>query len=272
MSTETILTHRTVATWSSFSEHARSTFRNNPNGLRSRSGVVLLLVGLGFGLVSGPASGESISSPFGVNATRDLPSVQLRQTRRDMLADRHVSYGRLRNLADAGDGLAAWAIGQKLEAMDRPDLASDVAHYYATAVISGRLFATSRLVDALDVGLEADAFESQPARLRSIGNALEFAARNGEAKAAARLARAWQDGDVFGTTDAEKSERYARMAAADGHNDAIELIVRQKIAARDVEGTKEAINLAGSVNDLGMVALGQNLLRQMQSDQAGEIE
>ncbi len=85
MSTETILNHRTVATWSSFPEHARSTFRNNPNGLRSRSGVVLLLVGLGFGLMVSPASGESISSPFGINATRELPSARLRQTRRDML-------------------------------------------------------------------------------------------------------------------------------------------------------------------------------------------
>ncbi|ANT63726.1 hypothetical protein AYJ57_24960 (plasmid) [Salipiger sp. CCB-MM3] len=234
--------------------------------------MVLLLVGLGFGLMVSPASGESISSPFGVNATRELPTYRLQQTRRDMLADRNVSYGRLRALADAGDGLAAWAIGQKLEAMNRPDLASDVAHYYATAVISGRLFATPRLVDALDAGLEADAFTNQPTRLRSIGNALEFAATNGEAVAAARLARAWQEGDVFGTADAEKSERYARMAAAAGQNDAIELIVRQKIAARDVEGTKEAINLAGSVNDLGMVALGQNLLRQMQSDQEEESE
>ncbi|WP_406736536.1 hypothetical protein [Thioclava sp. GXIMD4215] len=223
--------------------------------------MVLLLVGAVLGLGLAPAGGESIRSPFGVSATRQLPSAQLRHTRRAMIEDRPVTINRLRALADAGDGLAAFNFAKILEAEHRSDLRADIAHYYAIAVHTGRVFAVNRLIETTDRGLAEGAFEGAATRLRQIGQALEFAAVHGNANAASRVAEAWRTGDLFGTQDAEKATEYGQLAIANGNLNLASQMIVEKAKAKDSDGLQQVLELVGQNANIGMLALGQNVVR-----------
>lgn len=85
-----------------------------------------------------------------IRSSLDLPTPELIQARKAMVQKRRLSLGLLRGLADAGDGLAAYQLAERLAAKGRSDLAADTAHYYAIAAAKGRGYAVRGMVAAID--------------------------------------------------------------------------------------------------------------------------
>lgn len=85
-----------------------------------------------------------------IRSSLDLPTPELIQARKAMVQKRRLSLGLLRGLADAGDGLAAYQLAERLAAKGRSDLAADTAHYYAIAAAKGQGYAVRGMVDAID--------------------------------------------------------------------------------------------------------------------------
>lgn len=90
----------------------------------------------------------SVTVDPGLTRTAALPTQALRQARRDLQADKPVSDGDLRALADRRDGLAAQAWVRRMVASGQ-GTPSDIAFYGSIAVASGRVWTLPETVDAM---------------------------------------------------------------------------------------------------------------------------
>lgn len=120
-------------------------------------------------LVQGTHFGRDVALAPRIRSSSDLPTPGLIQARKAMVQKRRLSLGTLRSLADAGDGLAAHQLAERLAAKDRSDLAADTAHYYSIAAAKGRSYAVRGMVTAID---QIDQSAVHPRRLAELKKVL----------------------------------------------------------------------------------------------------
>ena len=246
----------------------------------------LLLPGLGLALslTAGQAPALSVAPPSSVQAappglpfvlifdervtaTRDLPTWDLQQARRRMLAGEEISWNDMRALADNGDGLAAFRFAQRIESRGDPSLLGDAAFYYATAAYTNRDYAVGPLVRIL----QQPDVEFTPRRLEHIENSLRAMALAGDAKAAEALTGFYTTGRPFGRQP-EKALEFRFDLAEAGDPDAAMALVLEAMSgssdlALDDEQLLRLLDVVEASDDLGLRTTGANLRRMYESGQ-----
>ncbi len=224
--------------------------------------------------------GSSAGHPVGANwhdlvfdnrveETVDLPTWELQQARRRMLANEQISWDEMRALADHGDGLAAFRFAQRIEALNDPALLSDAAFYYATAAYTNRDYAVGPLVRILD---RRDV-EFSEARLDHIENALRAMALSGDAKAAEALSRFYVSGHPFGRQPERALEFRLDLAEAGDADAAMTLVLEAMSGSAPVQMDEAQIvrllDIVAGAEDLGVRTTGENLRRMFE---AGSVQ
>ncbi len=133
------------------------------SSLTYRTAALALALVLGMGLGSG-AIAQAISMNIppdkthrqvavivtkGLTSTKKLPTPELKDARKRMLAGKDVTPDELRALSDNGDGLAAQKYERFLVSTMATSTASDIAYYGSIALGDGRVWALPAVVDAL---------------------------------------------------------------------------------------------------------------------------
>ena len=150
-------------------------------------------------LISAWLIGLTLTSPAWSDApVRLAPAVAaspyLKDMRRRMIAGVELSNSDLRQLADAGEGLAAARFAKRLEAKGDPAMLAEAAHSYSISVYADRDFALPRLIAILG----RDNVVIKPARLKLMLKVLEGQIRQKDPIAAAGLADLLLRGRPFG--------------------------------------------------------------------------
>lgn len=200
-----------------------------------------------------------------VTATLDLPTWELQQARRRMLAGEQISWNDMRALADNGDGLAAFRFAQRIEGQNDPALLGDAAFYYATAAYTNRDYAVGPLVRILN----QPNVEFSPRRLEHIENALRAMALAGDAKAAEALTGFYMSGRPFGRQP-EKALEFRLDLAEAGEPDAAMALVLEAMSGSstltlDEEQVLRLLDVVEASEDLGLRTTGANLRRMYES-------
>lgn len=208
------------------------------------------------------AQAQVSMSEAGIQSSLEVEDPYLRQMRKDMVAGKRIPFDALRALADLGDGLAAFKMGEYLVATGKPALKDDALHYYSIAAYTGRDFALSHLLRVL----EADQSETSPARLKGAEDALRLWAGRGDAKAVAGLAQMYMSGKPFGAKTEEGLALLEQVAKTDGKA-AVELGMlylkgRPDLPA-DPEKARTVLTWAAEGEDLAARAMAENLLRNL---------
>lgn len=198
-----------------------------------------------------------------VTHTRDLPTASLRRARKAMLAGRRISFDQMRELADHGDGLAAFRYAKRLVALDDPDLLSPAALYFATAAFTGRDYAVHGLLDIL----QRRDIEFTQKRLDHLENSLRALAMSGDQDAADGLIRLYVAGHPFGFAP-EKARAFRADLAAAGDPDAALKLALQTLSDGVPQDTTQVTTLletAAKAEALGTRATARNLLRMLKT-------
>lgn len=196
-----------------------------------------------------------------VRRTNSLPTAALRAARRQMLGGGPITLNKLRSLADAGDGLAAFRFAKQLQQRDTPDPNGAKAHYYAIAAYTGRSFAVKPLARLLRT--EGEGYSTS--RLRHCLNAMTVQVLSGNADAAMLLGQMYADGLPFGQ-DLDLAQTYLTGAPGGGDPRAIlklgiSMMSDPDDAAAGHPGARSALMLAASTENLSVRVTAENLLR-----------
>jgi TPR repeat protein len=196
-----------------------------------------------------------------VTETRDLPSLELQQARRRMIAGEQISWDMMRALADHGDGLAAFRLAERIEGLNDPSLLSDAAFYYATAAYTNRDYAVGPLVRIL----KRQDVEFSPRRLEHLETALRALALSGDEKAAKALTDFYMTGRPFGRQPERALEFRLDLAEA-GNADAAMALVLEALSGSgpvplDEAQVQRLLETVEASDDLGLRTTAQNLRR-----------
>ncbi len=196
-----------------------------------------------------------------VRRTNNLPTAALRAARRQMLSGGYISGGDLRDLADHGDGLAAFRYAKLIEEKGAPDPTGGAAHYYAIAAYTGRAFAVRPLARLL----MQDGSTYSESRLTHCLNAMTVQALSGNAVAATLLGQMYSDGAPFGRDLAQAQVFLGMVDSAVSSQAALQLGVALMSDPADTAaghvGARSALGLAASGDDLSVRVTAENLLR-----------
>lgn len=157
-----------------------------------------------------------------ITQTLDLPTLSLQQARRRMLAGQSISFEDMRALADHGDGLAAFRYANRLMELERPDLLSAAALYYAAAALTNRDYAVEPLIRLLR--REDVAFSE--ARLRHLENVLRTLADSGNEPATTALMSFYNSGHPFGPRRADAAVMQSNRATSGDAEAALDLVTQ----------------------------------------------
>lgn len=207
-----------------------------------------------------------------VRKTNNLPTAALRSARRQMLGGGYISLDKLRALADAGDGLAAFRYAKALQERDTPDPTGAIAHYYAIAAYTGRDFAVRPLVRLL----KSDGAGYSASRLRHALNAMKVQALSGNTDAAVLLGQMYAEGVPFGQ-DLALAQTYLTESPEGPKPRAIlQLAVAMMSDPDDASdghpGARSALMLAASTDDLSVRVTAENLLRLLDTTSIFQTE
>jgi TPR repeat protein len=223
--------------------------------------IALLAPTPGPSLPPGPTPAEFVFDN-NVRRSADLPTYALQALRKSMVAGKDIGGSGLQQLADAGDGLAAFRFAQQLEAT--PDSKPAViAHYYAIAAYTGRSFAVSSLVRML----KAHGASFPPATLQQALDALTVQAKSGHVGAGAALGQMYVTGEPFGH-DLEKAQMYLALMP-EGKNPkaalrlGITLLSDPEDKAQGHPAARAALAKAAAGSDLGTSLTATTLLGQL---------
>jgi hypothetical protein len=198
----------------------------------------------------------------------NLDGYRLKQIRRRLVSKQHVSYKDLRDLADTGDGLAAYRFAKRLMGMGRNDILSDVAHYLSIAAYDGRSYAVQPLVKIL----KNQSVEFSDSRLKHLEEALLRQARSGDQKALLALAQFYQSGSPFGAKPDLATELMKRVDTS-AYDDRIALRLAASIASHqpllpnEKEEVKRYLDVADRSEDFGIRAAAKNMRRLINQPQ-----
>ena len=207
------------------------------------------------------ANNDQTQRPFiKVSSAFNLDTYRLKQIRKRLVRKQHVSYKDLRELADTGDGLAAYRFAKRLMGMGRSDILSDVAHYLSIAAYDGRSYAVRPLVKIL----KNQNVEFTDSRLEHLEQALLRQARSGDQKALLALAQFYEQGSPFGAKPDLAMELMKRVDTS-AYDDKIALRLAASIAShqplmpKEKEEVKRYLDVADRSDDFGIRAAAKNL-------------
>lgn len=212
-------------------------------------------------LLATPAFAEVDITQMGIQSAHEITDPAIRALRMRMVAGDALTYGQLRTLADAGDGLAAFKVAQVLEDAQVADHQDEAVQYYALAARTGRGFAVPRLVAMLTSGKVT----LSPAQVKNARDALISQAKAGNAVAALALADMYLNGAPFGR-DVAKGLAYMNLSAKGGDGrSAMRLAIMYLRGTADVREdrtlARAALKIAAASTDLGTRSMAENLLR-----------
>lgn len=207
-----------------------------------------------------------------VRKTSNLPTAELRSARRQMLGGGFISLDKLRALADAGDGLAAFRYAKALQERNTPDPTGAIAHYYAIAAYTGREFAIRPLARLL----KSDGAGYSASRLRHALNAMKVQALSGNTDAAVLLGQMYADGVPFGQDLALAQTLIKESGDEPTPRAILQLAVAMMSDPDDATaghpGARSALMLAASTEDLSVRVTAENLLRLLDTSSNFQTE
>ncbi|MDH4442305.1 MAG: hypothetical protein QE284_18210 [Rhizobium sp.] len=187
----------------------------------------------------------------------------LQATRKNLLAGKRVTYRQLQALADAGDGVGAFKLAERIQKQADPTLATDALHYYSLAAYDGRGYAVRHMLDIL----ANEQVELSPSHLASAEAALRTQARKGNDVAVEGLIKLYSQGRPFGEKRAELEALLASGAGKKNGDTAFRMAVMLlSQPTRTPEQTEQAtryLDIAREKGSVGMKAAASNLLAQL---------
>ena len=195
----------------------------------------------------------------GITSSAQLPSQELINARKALTQGQTIYTSQMRQIADLGDGFAAFKFAEWLAAAENAQ-PSDIAHYYGMASATGRLVAFNRLIETLD--------HMDPADLpRARSNVLEgivFAyARAGNSRAVDAVIRYQLSQRPFGRLDTEVEsllkEAHGETAAAISLHLALTILQNPAHTADDLERAQTYLETASASESLETQLVASNL-------------
>ncbi|MDZ4310534.1 MAG: hypothetical protein U1A24_08250 [Cypionkella sp.] len=188
-----------------------------------------------------------------------------------MIAKQELKASELQELADSGDGLAAFYYARKLEETGRASVLPSAVHYYAMASYLGREFALNRMI-ALMKSPDVTLSDKQA---KNGKDALVKLARSGNTTAALGLADMYAIGHPFAKDPAE-SRKWLMQAAKAGDANAAQKLAQAAIMPQDgsppdVPAARAALALMIASNEPGKVAMAQTLLARLDATDPTEV-
>lgn len=197
----------------------------------------------------------------------------LKAIRDKLVNDQPVTTVELRVLANAGDGLAAYALAERYIDSGRPELRADAAFYYAVAVARGRRYAINPLVDILKDGQTV----IPQARLDNIERALLLQASQGDKDAVDVLSKFYLQGQPFGYRP-DMAEDLMK-AGASGSNDsqlalrtALWLASKEPSDPAEIMEIRRFLAIAFESPDLSVRTAAENLMRSYPDPGTATVE
>ena len=199
----------------------------------------------------------------GMRSFRSLSPAQQRARKR-LMRGQSVPIAAIRELADLGDGAAAFAFGKMIEAQleTKPELAADAAHYFGIALATERGGAMGRFAEAV---ARIDPVDTSPARLDVLKDILVAYAAAGDAVARRTLLERHAAGRPFGALGDEIDRLVLSKNAPEGPEVALQLA--SEILQRDAPD-RESLHRARAYLDRALDAdsfrtrsLAHNLLQ-----------
>lgn len=209
------------------------------------------------------AAGVPMADAHRSPAKAKKPVDPLKALRLEMYATKELPAAKLRVLADAKDGLAAFRYAQMLEISGAGDVQGDAAQYYTVALFTGRDFAVGRLVKLLKAGV----LNAQPSRLQAARDALELRAKAGNDKAALALADMLIAGQPFGQ-DPVAARRWLQIATDRQNGEAALKLAFSYLAPAagqpaNAQAARDALKIAAGLDIPGTQATAKTLLAQL---------
>ncbi|TNB49242.1 hypothetical protein FF124_04440 [Martelella lutilitoris] len=186
----------------------------------------------------------------------------LKAIRDKLVNDQPVTTAELRVLANAGDGLAAYALAERYIDSDRPELRADAAFYYAVAVARGRSYAINPLVEILNDGQTV----IPQARLDNIERALLLQASQGDRDAVDVLSKFYLQGRPFGYRP-DMAEALMKAGASASRDSQLALRTALWLASKEPNDPAEIMEIrrflaiALESPDLSVRTAAENLMR-----------
>ncbi len=215
-------------------------------------------------LVAPVVTGTSMAA---AKATVTTLPPELQRVRKRLLIGKRVSYREVQALADYGDSIGAFRMGERLIAINDPTLATDALHYFSIAAYQNRGYAVRHMVEILsrtDVKIT-------PAHLAQAEGALRAQALRGNAKAIDSLIRFYSEGSPFGAK-ADQLEALFKTSA-DGHNAqsafrmAVTLLSDPGRTSEQTEQAARYLEIAKESGSIGVQASAGNLLATLGNPQ-----
>ncbi len=186
----------------------------------------------------------------------------LKAIREKLVKDQPVTTAELRVLANAGDGLAAYALAERYVGSGQPELRADAAFYYAVAVARGRSYAINPLVDILNDGQTV----IPQARLDNIERALLLQASQGDRDAVDVLSKFYLQGQPFGYRP-DMAEELMKAGASGTNDSQLALRTALWLASKEPDDPAEIMEIrrflaiALESPDLSVRTAAENLMR-----------
>lgn len=196
---------------------------------------------------------------------------RLKTLHKRMIAKQELTSSEMQELADSGDGLAAFYYARRLEETGRPSALPSAVHYYAMASYLGREFAMNRMI-ALMKSTEVTLSKAQT---KNGKDALVKLAQSGNAAAALGLADMYAIGQPF-AQDAAESRKWLMQAAQAGNANAAQKLAQSAMMPQDgsppdVPAARAALALMIASNEPGKVAMAQALLARLDATDPLEV-
>jgi hypothetical protein len=200
--------------------------------------------------------------PKAMGPASHLP-LALQATRKNVLAGKRVTYRQLQALADAGDGVGAFKLAERIQKQDDPKLATDALHYFSLAAYDGRGYAVRHMLNILG----DDRLELSTSHLASAEAALRAQAKKGNAVAVEGLIKLYSQGRPFGEKRDELEALLVSGASRKNGDTAFRMAVMLlSQPTRTPEQTEQAtryLGIAREKGSIGMKAAADNLLAQL---------
>ncbi|OYU37470.1 MAG: hypothetical protein CFE33_20605 [Pseudorhodobacter sp. PARRP1] len=196
---------------------------------------------------------------------------RLKTLHKRMVAKQELTATEMQELADSGDGLAAFYYARRLEDTGRSSVLPSAVHYYAMASYLGREFAMIRMI-ALMKSPDVTLSDKQ---IKSGKDALVKLARSGTPAAALGLADMYAIGKPF-PQDAAESRKWLMQAAKAGDANAAQKLAQAAMMPQDgspldVRAARAALELMLASSEPGKVAMAQTLLARLDATTPTEI-
>lgn len=189
----------------------------------------------------------------------------MKALRHKMVTGADLTEKQLGQLAKTGDDLAAFKLGQKIEAEGDPERLESAMRYYAQAVEGGREFAAPSIVRLLDTGVGADDQKLLDRAETILG---KQALKDTGIRSA--LIRMYRAGKPFGA-QGEKADALLVAAAEGGDTQAALDLAYSTLklgpAPENIDKAEGYLQIAAKADDLSIRTQAENIMRGLEPGQ-----